>query len=79
LLQRKAEAVTGVKINIRRNAMTDNITEDVLALMVKGKASIKRGWVMTEILKEISNKYGEPGMKVAREFIIKDYCGIKEQ
>ena len=55
------------------------IKEEVLTLMKKGKASVKRGWVMSDILKEIEDKHGEGGMKVARDYIIKDYCEIPER
>jgi len=51
----------------------------VLSLMQQGKASVKRGWVMSDILKEIKDKHGESGMKVARDYIIKDHCGITER
>jgi len=51
----------------------------VLSLMQQGKASVKRGWVMSDILKEIEDKHGEGGMKVARDYIIKDYCEIPER
>lgn len=54
------------------------IEEEVLELMNKGKASLKKGWVMSEILKDISERHGEDGMKVARKFIIEEYCGITE-
>jgi len=55
------------------------IKEEVLTLMKKGKASVKRGWVMSDILKEIEDKHGEGGMKVARDYIVKDHCGITER
>ena len=54
------------------------IKEDVLSLMEKGKASVKRGWVMSDILKEIEDKHGEKRMNEARDYIIKDHCGIPE-
>jgi hypothetical protein len=54
------------------------IKEEVLTLMKKGKASLKKGWVMSEILKDISERHGEDGMKIARKFIIEEYCGITE-
>ena len=55
------------------------IKEEVLSLMVMNKASVKRGWVMSDILKEIEDKHGESGMRVARDYIIKDHCGITER
>jgi len=55
------------------------IKEEVLDLMKKGKTGIKKGWIMSEITKEISEKYGETGMKVARKFILEEYCGITEK
>jgi len=55
------------------------VRASVLSLMQQGKASIKRGWVMSDILKEIKDKHGESGMKVARDYIVKDHCGITEE
>ena len=55
------------------------VKASVLSLMQQGKASIKRGWVMSDILKEIKDKHGESGMKVARDYIVKDHCGITEE
>ena len=54
------------------------IEEEVLELMNKDKSSLKKGWVKSEILKDISERHGEDGMKVARKFIIEEYCGITE-
>ena len=54
------------------------IEEEVLEIMNKDKSSLKKGWVMSEILKDISERHGEDGMKVARKFIIEEYCGITE-
>ena len=54
------------------------IKEEVLSLMEKGKASVKRGWVMSDILKEIEDRHGKKGMNEARDYIIKDHCGIPE-
>jgi len=54
------------------------IKEEVLSLMEKGKASVKRGWVMSDILKEIEDKHGKNGMNEARDYIIKDHCDIPE-
>lgn len=54
------------------------IKEEVLELMNKGKSSLNKSWVMSEILKDISEKHGEDGMKIARKFIIEEYCGITE-
>ena len=31
------------------------------------------------LLKEIKDKHGESGMKVARDYIVKDHCGITEE
>jgi len=55
------------------------VKASVLSLMQQGKASIKRGWVMSDILKEIKDKHGESGMKIARDYIVKDHCGITEE
>ena len=55
------------------------IKEEVLSLMVMNKASVKRGWVMSDILKEIEDRHGEKGMNEARNYIIKDYCEIPER
>jgi hypothetical protein len=76
-LQRKEGAATFVLSSIRRSVMT--IKEEVLSLMEKGKASVKKGWVMSDILKEIEDKHGEKGMNEARDYIIKDYCEIPER
>lgn len=54
------------------------IKEEVLSLMVMNKASVKRGWVMSDILKEIEDRHGEKGMNEARDYIIKDHCDIPE-
>jgi hypothetical protein len=34
---------------------------------------------MSDILKEIKDKHGENGMKIARDYIVKDHCGITEE
>ena len=50
------------------------IKEEVLSLMEKGKASVKRGWVMSDILKEIFRHfmvYEEP------KKVIINTCSIK--
>ena len=54
------------------------VRASVLSLMQQGKASVKRGWVMSDILKEIEDKHGEKGMNEARDYIIKDHCDIPE-
>jgi len=59
-----------------------NIKNRVDELMVEGKASRRRAWVMSEILDTIFHEYGEGFIGAAcrdeaRRYIM-DYCGITE-
>ena len=37
-----------------------------------------KGWSMSTIVKDITQKYGDEAGQHAKEFIIKDYCKMKE-
>ena len=56
-----------------------NNIKDIKALMSQAKASRRRGWAMSKILKDIEKKYGKAGAKTSRDWIVKDYCKIEEK
>jgi len=57
----------------------NNIIKDTKALMSQAKASRRRGWAMSKILKDIEKKHDKAGAKTARDWIVKDYCKIEEK
>ena len=57
----------------------NNIIKDTKALMSQAKASRRRGWAMSKILKDIEKKHDKAGAKTARDWIVKDYCQIEEK
>ena len=62
-----------------------NIEEIVLSMMdeansgpVNKDTKKSKGWSMSTIVRYIKIKYGDEASQRAREFIIKDYCKMKE-
>jgi hypothetical protein len=62
-----------------------NIEEIVLSMMdeansgpVNKDTKKSKGWSMSTIVKDITQKYGDEAGQRAKEFIIKDYCKMKE-
>ena len=46
--------------------------------MTEGKASHLHGWRLSDILEDVMAQYGEAHKAYARDYIIKDVCGIKK-
>ena len=59
------------------NGLTKPISQRVDELMVEGKASRRRAWVMSEILDTILRERGPAAKLEARQYIM-DYCGLTE-
>ena len=55
--------------NVNKNAVEVYIKN----LMVVGKASKSRSWVMSDIVKNVQDKFGYDSSVYAREFIISNY------
>tara|TARA_R100001163_G_C5025564_1_gene167214 strand:+ start:157 stop:357 length:201 start_codon:yes stop_codon:yes gene_type:complete len=53
------------------------VREDVDKLMKEGNDSPIKGWAMSNILLKIHEKHGSEGVKIAREYMVKDYAGMK--
>ena len=79
-------------MEISRNFTAENVhiftTEEVIqnqvknlvhTLMDEGKDGPTHGWVMSEILAEISEKFGEKMADFARRYIVVDVCGMEER
>jgi ribosomal protein S7 len=44
-------------------------------LMAEGKASRRAGWVMTEILEQVEQRFGSGYVETARQYIVETVCG----
>ncbi len=53
--------------------MENQVKNLIQALMDAGKASKKQGWSMTEILDEVSIKFGRDMTSYARKYIIQQH------
>ena len=47
-------------------------------LVAEGKASRRRGWVMSEVLGEVKTQLGEPTLPYAKQHLVQNVCGMKE-
>ena len=78
-------------MEISRNFTTENVhiftTEEVIqnqvknlvhTLMDEGKDGPTHGWVMSDILSEVSERFGRDMVDFAKRHIVVDVCGIKE-
>lgn len=45
--------------------------------MQEGQEGKRHGWVMSEIVSDVKERYGEAPATYARQYIIKDVCKIK--
>ena len=70
-----------VSANIRRyttqEVIQNQVKDLVHQLMDAGKASRKNGWVMSDIVTEVNDAYGRDMAVFAREYIVKDVCGVQ--
>ena len=57
---------------------TEMITSLVTKLMAEGKSSRRRGWVMFIILAEVQAQPGKPALPYAREYLVRNVCGINK-
>jgi len=77
-------------LKIDQNFKTENIqiytTEEVIQsqvknlvhmMMDKGKASPTQGWAMSDILEEVSDRYGRAMTEFAKNYIVHDVCKIE--
>ena len=55
-----------------------NVKSFVDQKMTEGKASHLNGWRLSDILEDVMAQYGEAHKAYARDYIIKDVCGIKK-
>ena len=55
-----------------------NVKSFVDQKMTEGKASHLHGWRLSDILEDVMAQYGEAHKAYARDYIIKDVCGIKK-
>ena len=78
-------------MEVSRNFTTENVhiftTEEVIqnqvknlvhTLMDEGKDGPTHGWVMSDILSEVSERCGRDMVDFAKRHIVVDVCGIKE-
>lgn len=78
-------------MEISRNFTAENVhiftTEEVIqnqvknlvhTLMDEGKDGPTHGWVMSDILSEVSERFGRDMVDFAKRHIVVDVCGIKE-
>ena len=66
------------KIYTTEELLQNQVKILVHALMDEGKDGPTHGWVMSEILAEISEKFGEKMADFARRYIVIDVCGMEE-
>jgi len=70
-----------VSPNIRQyttqEVLQNQVKDFVLQLMDAGKASRKNGWVMSDIVAEVHDAYGRDMAVFARDYIVKDICGVQ--
>ena len=70
-----------VSANIRRyttqEVIQNQVKDLVHQLMDAGKASRRNGWVMSDIVTEVNDAYGRDMAVFARDYIIKDVCGVQ--
>ena len=78
-------------MEISRNFTAENVhiftTEEVIqnqvknlvhTLMDEGKDGPIHGWVMSDILSEVSERFGRDMVDFAKRHIVVEVCGIKE-
>ena len=70
-----------VSANIRRyttqEVIQNQVKDLVHQLMDAGKASRRNGWVMSDIVTEVNDAYGRDMAVYARDYIVKDVCGVQ--
>ena len=70
-----------VSANIRRyttqEVIQNQVRDLVHQLMAAGKASRRNGWVMSDIVTEVNDAYGRDMAVFARDYIVKDVCGVQ--
>lgn len=70
-----------VSANIRRyttqEVIQNQVKDLVHQLMDAGKASRRNGWVMSDIVTEVNDAYGRDMAVFARDYIVKDVCGVQ--
>lgn len=70
-----------VSANIRRyttqEVIQNQVRDLVHQLMDAGKASRRNGWVMSDIVTEVNDAYGRDMAVFARDYIVKDVCGVQ--
>ena len=70
-----------VSTNIRRyttqEVIQNQVKDLVHQLMDAGKASRRNGWVMSDIVTEVNDVFGRDMAVFARDYIVKDVCGVQ--
>ena len=80
------EIIMKLDLNLTHENVHIFTTEEVIRNQVKdfihtrmdeGKDGPTHGWVMSEILAEVSVRFGEDVVDLAKRYIVADICGIK--
>ena len=67
------------KIYTTEELLQNQVKILVHALMDEGKDGPTHGWVMSEILAEIAEKFGDKMADFGRRYIVADVCGMEER
>ena len=60
-----------------QEVIQNQVKDLVHQLMDAGKASRRKGWVMSDIVTEVNDAYGRDMAVFARDYIVKDVCGVQ--
>ena len=66
-----------VHIFTTEEVIRNQVKDFVLTRMDEGKDGPTHGWVMSDILAEVSVRFGKDMADFAKRYIVADICGIK--
>ena len=66
-----------VHIFTTEEVIRNQVKDFVLTRMDEGKDGPTHGWVMSDILAEVSVRFGKDMADFAKRYIVTDICGIK--
>ena len=67
-----------VHIFTTEEVIRNQVKDFVHTMMDEGKDGPNHGWVMSDILSEVSERFGREMVDFAKRHIVVDVCGIKE-
>ena len=66
-----------VHIFTTEEVIRNQVKDFIHTRMDEGKDGPTHGWVMSEILAEVSVRFGEDVVDLAKRYIVADICGIE--